>query len=264
MSTVAKKKSGWTEEEKATNIALRSCLLRLLALSFGYPTAERFEALRTCLQTCLAFRERVPKRIAEPLSEFAAAIQSYDQSGYESEYLKVFTHVCAADCNPCETAYVAKHIFQVSQRMAALAGFYRAFGLETSGERPDHIAVELEFLAFLCYRESLERMEGSLQNAQIMHQAQRRFLEQHLGKWVRGFIFMMRRKAQTGAMYQLANMLECVMKSEAARLHMAWTKFRADATLFECDGVDPGASPLSLATGDFTEGVFHDSSPSVL
>ncbi|HXG23789.1 MAG TPA: molecular chaperone TorD family protein, partial [Chthonomonadales bacterium] len=217
MKVATTTKSDRPMSEHATNLALRSCLLRLLALSLGYPTVDRFEAMRKSLETCIEYRDRLPKRIAERLSQFAAAIQPLDHDAYESKYLKVFTHVCAADCNPCETSYMAKHIFQVSQRMAAITGFYRAFGLETSGERPDHVAVELEFLAFLCYRESLEWMEGSRQNALTMRQGQRRFLERHLGKWVGAFTVLMKRKAQTGAMYLLADLLERVVRSEAAR-----------------------------------------------
>lgn len=257
MKVVTTTKSDPPISEQATDLVLRSCLLRLLALSFGYPTVDRFEAMRQSLKTCLEFRDRLPKRITERLSRFAAAIQNLDHDAYESEYLKVFTHVCAADCNPCETSYLAKHIFQLSQRLAAITGFYRAFGLETSGERPDHIAVELEFLAFLCYRESLEWMEGSRPNALTMRQGQRRFIERHLGKWVGAFTVLMRRKAQTGAMYVLADLLERVVRSEAARHRVSFTRFRPDAQPFVLDWSDSEVSSLSLATGNFAESVFH-------
>lgn len=257
MNVASTKNTDRPTPEHATDRMLRSCLLRLLALSLGYPTVDRFEAMRTSLETCIAFQDRLPKRIADRLSKFAAVVRHHDHARYESEYLKVFTHVCAADCNPCETSYMAKHIFQVSQRMAAITGFYRAFGLETSGERPDHIAVELEFLAFLCYRESLECMEGSRRNALTMRQGQRRFLERHLGKWVGAFTVLMRRKAQTGAMHLLADLLESVVKSEAARHRVSLGRFRPDAQPFVLDWSDSNASPLTLATGHFAEGVFH-------
>lgn len=247
----------WTEDmDRAANLALRSCLSRLLASALSYPTEEKFESLRQCLRVCEELSEDIPRRIAAKIELFAASIEQGRREAYEDEYLRVFSHVCAADCNPCETAYTSKHIFQASQKMANITGFYQAFGLQADRERPDHIAVEMEFLSFLCYRESIERSKSSVVELRSLRRAQRVFLERHLGKWVGTFCQLMKRKAAKGPMFHLACLLDEVVKSEAARHRVALPKVQIDLQNFVLDCADSAPSPLTLADGDFSGGVF--------
>jgi DMSO reductase family type II enzyme chaperone len=70
--------------------------------------------------------------------------------------------------------------------MADVAGFYRAFGVEVgqSGERPDHIAAELEFMNLLAVKEAIAlQLEGDGEHAEICRDASRAFLRDHLGRW---------------------------------------------------------------------------------
>lgn len=67
--------------------------------------------------------------------------------------------------------------------MADVAGFYRAFGLDFSGDRPDHIASELEFMRLLAMKEAKALMDGDVGNAGICLAAQKDFLTSHLGRW---------------------------------------------------------------------------------
>jgi TorA maturation chaperone TorD len=93
-------------------------------------------------------------------------------------------------CPPYETEYVPhKFIFQRSHMLADVAGFYRAFGLQTSStapERPDHIALECEFLAQVCYLQG-EAAQGSTAEAaaqaEICQHTVQRFLSEHFVWW---------------------------------------------------------------------------------
>jgi len=70
--------------------------------------------------------------------------------------------------------------------MADVAAFYRAFGVEVEdgGERPDHIAVELEFMNLLAVKESVAlQEEGEGEHADICRNASRAFLRDHLVRW---------------------------------------------------------------------------------
>lgn len=70
-----------------------------------------------------------------------------------------------------------------SEEMGDVAGFYRAFGMEFAGDRPDHISTELEFMRLLAMKEARAMTEGDTENAGICISAQKEFLQCHLGRW---------------------------------------------------------------------------------
>jgi TorA maturation chaperone TorD len=74
-----------------------------------------------------------------------------------------------------------------TQVLADIAGFYRAFGFEVRGERPDHAAPELEFAALLCAKEAYARLCGEDEGAETCAQARARFLDEHLLGWLPAF-----------------------------------------------------------------------------
>jgi TorA maturation chaperone TorD/NAD-dependent dihydropyrimidine dehydrogenase PreA subunit len=61
----------------------------------------------------------------------------------------------------------------------AVQAVYRQAGLDLAGELPDHAAVELEFLSFLA-----EREEEDAEQAQKWRSARRRFLKEHVNRWL--------------------------------------------------------------------------------
>jgi TorA maturation chaperone TorD len=70
--------------------------------------------------------------------------------------------------------------------MADVAGFYKAFGVQVAsdGERPDHIAAELEFMNLLAVKECIALQdEGPGEHAEVCHDASRAFLRDHLGRF---------------------------------------------------------------------------------
>jgi nitrate reductase assembly molybdenum cofactor insertion protein NarJ len=89
-----------------------------------------------------------------------------------------------------ETEYGLPHEFRQSQEMADLNGFYQAFGFTIGGpvrERPDHLAVELEFMYALALKEAYAIEQGLAEPAEICLEAQRKFLQGHLGHWIDWF-----------------------------------------------------------------------------
>lgn len=75
----------------------------------------------------------------------------------------------------------------VTFRLADISGFYRAFGFEVSGDRPDHIVPELEFVALLCAKEAYARLAGEEEGARVCGEARRKFLTEHLCEWLPEF-----------------------------------------------------------------------------
>ncbi len=88
---------------------------------------------------------------------------------------------------PYETEIGMPNEFRQSQEIADIAGFYRAFGFSVGGrvrERPDYLATELEFMCLLALKEAYAMQSSSPEQAEICEDAQRTFLQDHLGRWI--------------------------------------------------------------------------------
>jgi TorA maturation chaperone TorD len=159
-----------------------------------------------------------------------------------AEYDRVFGLVIAKECPPYETEYYpAKETFQRSQQLADIAGFYRAFGIEPSmstPERPDHIALELEFMAILSMKKRLALLtdeDGSngMEQAMICEDAARKFFTDHLCWWVPAFATGLRRKAGAGLYAAVAGVLAAWIPAERMRLGVPPARMAVQATLVE-------------------------------
>src|SRR5262245_748672 len=108
----------------------------------------------------LGFAEKSPATL--DLRPVCAELQAPDAE-LVAEHARVFGMVPPRECPPNETEYSANsEPFFLAQQMADIAGFYRAFGLEpsqASPERPDHLSVELEFMAVLLMKKRLALTE---------------------------------------------------------------------------------------------------------
>jgi putative dimethyl sulfoxide reductase chaperone len=102
-----------------------------------------------------------------------------------SEYIDLFDRG-RGDNSPYETEYGRDRPLRKGAELADLAGFYRAFGLDpgTSGEMPDHVAVECEFYAVLELKAQALDARGDAEGSSIVRDAQQKFLADHLGRFV--------------------------------------------------------------------------------
>lgn len=86
-----------------------------------------------------------------------------------------------------ELAYAPGTLVTNTDQLADIAGFYRAFGLdivETSRDRADKLAIELEYLGFLGFRREQYNGEGDDEGLEIVEEATQAFLEDHVGRWI--------------------------------------------------------------------------------
>jgi TorA maturation chaperone TorD len=221
----------------------RECLYRFLSAVLGDPYADRWgdvadagsqriaraaaELLRGEVPDqafALAPGESPPDRLAlEPLLD---ALER-PISELRAEHDRVFGLVMPKECPPYETEYhPASEVFFRSQQLADIAGFYRAFGIQTSlarPERPDHIALELEFMAFLLMKkrmalETLQDKALGAEHAGICERAIADFFGDHLAWWVPAFAAGLGRKAGEGLYAAIAPVLSALIPLERQRL----------------------------------------------
>jgi len=102
------------------------------------------------------------------------------------EHRAVFGHTVAHGCPPYETEYGQRHLFGQSQELADIRGFYEAFGVRPrqGGERPDHLACELEFLSLLAIKEASALAMRDAERVDVSRAAIALFIQEHPGRWV--------------------------------------------------------------------------------
>jgi len=143
-------------------------------------------------------------------------------------YEHTFGLVVSGACPPHETDYVdPKLVFRRSHELADISGFYLAFGLEpsrSSPERPDHIVLELEFMAFLLAHERRafrSRDPDRHDDTQTCRDAQRRFLREHLAWWTPAFARLLEREDPDGFYGATARFLSASIPAERGFLSVA-------------------------------------------
>jgi TorA maturation chaperone TorD len=107
----------------------------------------------------------------------------------KADYERIFVDRLAPGCSPFELDHRERtDSFDLAESLADLAGIYRAFGFTAEKElpeRPDHLAHELQFMAWLIGRGRLARrlaaVDGNAaEQARLCDLAQRNFFSDHL------------------------------------------------------------------------------------
>ena len=154
----------------------------------------RFCRLRACWQI-------VRQGLDKTAAALTAQLRRDNFELFQAACVTAFGHAARGDCPLNEIEYgdlKADPLFQ-PHRLADLAAFYRAFGLEVANgaaERPDHIGMELEFMSVLAAKEAYA-YEHQLDDDQcaLCRDAQKKFLREHLGRWSPGFARRLARAA---------------------------------------------------------------------
>jgi TorA maturation chaperone TorD len=102
----------------------------------------------------------------------------------------------------------------------AVLGLYREGGFELDEnfrEVPDHVAAELEFLYLLIFKENEARRGDDADGLAMTLDIKRRFLKNHLGRWIKPFAQAMKDGSQTDLYRYVAELTEDFVKKELRR-----------------------------------------------
>ena len=103
------------------------------------------------------------------------------------EYAGLFLGVRGKPAHPSESYYLTEGQLIMQQPRDDVLKLYRAMGVDRAGEfkePEDHIALELQFMAHLCDKTNAALKDSNFKDAKKYLNAQRNFLDEHLGKWV--------------------------------------------------------------------------------
>lgn len=165
---------------------LRQGLYRLFGALFLYPDEDRLMALQAAAGALLAQDDAwAALPFADPLRRLLTALNTLDESlEVEEEHNRLFAAKPAAP--PYESYYLDTEGQNRAWIANRVAHVYAEAGLALSPslkELPDHVAVELELLSFLCGKEAEAWEAGEQEAGARARERQRDFLGQHLGRW---------------------------------------------------------------------------------
>ena len=219
-------------QEAIDTAMARAYLYRFLAQAYEDPTEEGWTRMATSdclqiLQSALRTLAATCPAVAATADAFLSQLTPEAFESFHAAYLEAFGHAARGRCPLNEIEYgdiKADPLFQ-PHRLADLAAFYHAFGLEVAadaGERQDHICLELEFMCVLAAKEAYA-LEHQLdtQDLSLCRDAQKQFLREHLGRWTPAFARRLARMAAGTALGALANLTCAFVEAECARYGIA-------------------------------------------
>jgi len=191
----------------ASEVFLRAHTYAFLAQAFLYPSQDWTDELP---EVAASLGSRPPEKARPRSGQGLEALQSEHRRAFGLTGSLAYETECGL---PNE--------FRQSQELADIAGFYRAFGLRMGGkvrERPDHIAAELEFLSVLALKEACAIEAGVVDALEVCLSAQRKFLQDHLGRWAGLLARGLGQTVPESPYAELASLASSFVESEAKRL----------------------------------------------
>lgn len=144
-----------------------------------------------------------------------------------------------------ETEYGRSRAMVKGTELVDIAGFYRAFGLETGGdgvqaEMIDHVAVELEFYALMILKANVLADAGDAEGVSIVLDARKKFLKSHLGRFV-GAICERPGVMDSSYYYSVFKFCRDLVLDECARLEVivepeSWIASQSEVGDISCGG----------------------------
>jgi TorA maturation chaperone TorD len=171
-------------------------------------------------------------------------------------YDRLFGHTTRGVVCLFEAEFGTPAPFQQPHALADLAGFYRAFGVETGGDQPeraDHMGCECEFMALLCLKEAWLRQAAAESTADardretldVTCEARRRFLRDHVARVGPSLAAALESADPDGFYHRVGTLLDRLIDADCRRLGVAAGPPTLDLRPLEVDD-----TPMACGTGD--------------
>jgi len=151
--------------------------------------AKMPEKMKPLLTIAGAFPNAETRQVVKEFVQFTDAIPSQDLDDLDirlaADYARLFLSTGKVPPHPSESIYREGTLMQFSRDEVLKT--YWSFGVDKKKEftePEDHIAVELNFLMYLCEKAIEVLKNGDAKEARRYIQGQKDFLEGHLVKWV--------------------------------------------------------------------------------
>lgn len=196
----------------------RENLSRLLAACYYQPSPEFAE--EKVFDSMLAAATHLHPELAAHAQRLG---EDYAADGLDNlllDYTRLFLGPNQILAKPYGSIWLEGQNSVMGESTMAVLKLYEEGGFDMNEEfreAPDHVAVELEFLYLLIYRENEARRNGESEALQAKSALRRRFLDEHLCRWVGPFTAAITAGAQSAYYRQLAELTAGFVKLEAGQ-----------------------------------------------
>ena len=148
--------------------------------------------------------------------------EEFSRAGPESlllDYTRLFLGPVHMIARPYGSVWIDREKTLMQDSTMAVLELYQEGGFEIDEnfrELPDHIAAELEFLYLVLFQEYQARVAGDSEALSATIGLRRRFLDQHLGRWVGPLTAAVRAGAQSNFYRELAELTDRFVRMEAS------------------------------------------------
>jgi TorA maturation chaperone TorD len=196
----------------------RGNVYRILALAFSPPQPET-KNIHSAILDAYASLHSVEDTSASEVDPSENAMST----DLGREHLRLFVGPGHIQCPPYEAVYrkdrpLLEKGLVMGPSTADVRRRYTEANLAMSKkftDLPDHIAVEMEFMHFLCAEESKFTQQGNPQESAKIRKMQQEFLNEHLKPWVNDFADCVLRSTNSSFYKRAADLLKAFIEHES-------------------------------------------------
>jgi DMSO reductase family type II enzyme chaperone len=217
-----------SKDKTIVSATARSFVYRFLAHAYEYPEPKGWgwmchpDTRQTLISAVRSSFAPSGAKMIDLAHELDQRLLPDNLDVFLSEYHSAFGHTARGSCPLNEIEYgdlKADPLFQ-PHRLADLAAFYRAFGLEMTddaAERQDHFSIECEFMSVLGAKEAYAIAQDlKNESVSLCQDAQKKFLKEHLARWSSAFTNRLSRIVGEGPLGAIAQFTNEFIKLDCA------------------------------------------------
>ena len=196
----------------------REDLCRYLAACYYEPSTDFSE--EHLFDSMLAAATAIDPALAESARKLRESFVTEDMQALLVDYTALFIGPSQPRAMPYASFWLTDDPSMRHEATMSVLDFYEQGGFEVSEdlhELPDHVAVELEFLYLLTYRQNQAQAEGDQEDLLAAGELRRRFVAGHLATWIAPFAAAVDEGACTTFYKELAGFTRCFLSLEAGR-----------------------------------------------
>lgn len=195
--------------------AARADLARYVAACYYEPDPEFAE--ERLFESMAGAAARIDPELAAIAARLGPAFAGLPLAELLVDYTRLFLGPSHALAQPYASVWLSGENLLLQGSTLDVKAMYEEGGFEIADdfrELPDHVAAELEFLYLLIHRENEARWSGRGDEQAALEALKRRFLDEHLGRWLGPFLLAVHEGAQTPFYETLAELTEALVRRE--------------------------------------------------